>query len=135
VLALLTVPDDVQVELPAGRNAINFSLIAFEQILINLLSNAIRYNDKETPIIRIFFAEDDDFYHLEIKDNGMGIPEELQEKIFDTNFTINAKDRFKKEGSGIGLSTVKDLLRLLESEIIVKSQHNKGSAFTVRLKK
>ncbi|MFD0748829.1 GAF domain-containing sensor histidine kinase [Mucilaginibacter calamicampi] len=135
VLGLLTVPEDVQVELPPNRNIIHYSVIAFEQIIINLLSNAIRYNDKENPMIRIAFAEDEHFYHLEIKDNGIGIAEELQERIFENNFTINAKDRFKTQGSGIGLSTVKDLLRLLNSEITVKSAYGEGSVFTVRLKK
>jgi len=135
VLSLLNVPDDVRVELPPDGNIIHYSLIAFEQIIINLLSNAIRYNDQESPIITIAFAEDELFYHLEIKDNGIGIPDELQQRIFENNFTINAKDRFKNQGSGIGLSTVKDLLSLLDSEISVKSEPGKGSAFTVRLKK
>lgn len=135
VLNMLTVPDNLQLELPYEKHTMYFSLIAMEQLLINLLSNAIRYNDKEVPLIRISFAEDEHSYHLQIKDNGIGIHEDYHDKIFGNNFTLNAKDRFNNKGSGIGLSTVKDLLSLLGSSITVKSAYGEGSTFIVQLKK
>lgn len=135
VLALLTVPDNMQVEPPPGNPRIYFSMIALEQILINLLSNAIRYNDKTDGFIKIGFAENDEFYLLEIEDNGIGIPEEYHDKIFKNNFTLKNTDRFNNQGSGIGLATVKDLLYLLNSTISVKSNLGTGSSFFVRLKK
>ena len=135
VLALLRVPDTIRIELPIGRHSLFFSLIAFEQILINLLSNAIRYNDKIEGHIKISFTEDDGFYYLGVEDNGTGIPEEFHDKIFQNNFTLKIKDRFNNRGSGIGLSTVKDLIYLLNSTISVKSNVGKGSTFFVKLKK
>jgi signal transduction histidine kinase len=65
----------------------------------------------------------------------MGIPEAYLEKIFSNNFTINVTDRFNNKGSGIGLATVKDLLYLLNSTIIVESSIGLGSLFKVRLNK
>jgi signal transduction histidine kinase len=135
VLALLTIPDTIKIELPIGRHSLFFSLIAFEQILINLLSNAIRYNDKIEGYIKISFTDDDGFYYLGVEDNGTGIPEEFHDKIFQNNFTLKIKDRFNNRGSGIGLSTVKDLIYLLNSTISVKSNVGKGSTFFVKLKK
>lgn len=135
VLSLLSAPDNMQIELPADQHQVYFSLVAMEQILINLLSNAIRYNDKDKPHIKISFTQDDYFYQLEIADNGIGIPDEYREKIFGSNFTLNVTDRFNNLGSGIGLSTVKDLLYLLKSTIEVESTLGKGSTFFVRLKK
>lgn len=135
LLSLLVVPDNVQIDLPIATHKVYFSIIAFEQILINLLSNAIRYNDKNKCVIKVRFAETDEFYQLEVEDNGSGIPEEYLEKIFTNNFTLKTKDRFNNSGSGIGLSTVKDLLYLLNSTITVSSTYREGSTFTVRLKK
>lgn len=135
IISLLMVPDSICIELPAGKHRLYFSIIAVEQILINLLSNAIRYNDKPEGRIQIRFTENAECYHLEIEDNGMGIPEAYLEKIFTNNFTITVADRFNNKGSGIGLATVKDLLYLLNSTIIVESSIGLGSIFKVRLKK
>ncbi|MET3606941.1 signal transduction histidine kinase [Mucilaginibacter rubeus] len=135
VVSLLVVPDSIRIILPANKHLLHFSIIAFDQILINLLSNAIRYNDKIGGLIEIRFAEEAEYYVLEIEDNGMGIPESYLEKIFSSNFTLKISDRFSNQGSGIGLSTVKDLLYLLDSSISVVSAEGLGSIFIVRLKK
>lgn len=135
VLSLLVVPGNIRIVLPETDYSVHFPIVAFDQILINLLSNAIRYNDKRDGLIQIRFAEEKDFYLLEIEDNGRGIPETYLEKIFDSNFTLEVQDRFNKHGSGIGLSTVRDLLYLLQSSISVTSVVGAGSTFTVRLKK
>ena len=135
VVALLTVPDSIKIVWPLEKNAMYFSVIAVEQLLINLLSNAIRYNDKSEGLITMHFSEDDIYYHLIVDDNGSGIPLEYHEKIFANNFTLKIKDRFNNLGSGIGLATVKDLLYLLDSFITVNSVVGEGTTFTVRLKK
>jgi len=135
VQSLLNVPDSVRIELPAAKHQLHYSIIAFEQILINLLSNAIRYNDKAQGLIQLRFREDNDHYHLEVEDNGMGIPTAYLDKIFENNFTLKINDRFDAQGSGIGLSTVKDLLFLLGSTISVNSLVGEGTTFVVRLKK
>jgi len=135
VISLLTVPDNMRIELPPGKPMLYFSVIAIEQILINLLSNAIRYNDKTEGLIRISFTEDIDYYLLEVSDNGRGIPAAFSEKIFSNNFTLKIKDRFNNQGNGIGLATVKDLLYLLDSSISVTSEVGTGSTFIVRLKR
>ncbi|OKS86735.1 GAF domain-containing sensor histidine kinase [Mucilaginibacter polytrichastri] len=135
VLKLLVIPDHINISLPDAEHTINFSLIAFEQILMNLVSNAVRYNDKKNSIIKIHFRDEPDCYELSVEDNGIGIPSKYLDKIFDNNFTLDAKDQFGKQGSGIGLSTVKDLLYLLNSTITVKSILGLGSTFVVKLKK
>jgi signal transduction histidine kinase len=135
VISLLVVPENIRIVLPESKHLLHFSIIAFDQILINLLSNAVRYNDKSEGLIEIRFAEQADHYLLEIEDNGMGIPEVYLDKIFGSNFTLQINDRFNNQGSGIGLSTVKDLLFLLDGSISVTSVVGKGSTFMVRLKR
>ncbi|HTI58137.1 GAF domain-containing sensor histidine kinase [Mucilaginibacter sp.] len=135
IVTLLVVPENIRIVVPGTRHRLYFSIVAFDQILINLLSNAIRYNDKNEGLIQIRFVEKSEYYLLEIEDNGIGIPEAYIDRIFDYNFTLKIKDRFNCEGSGIGLSTVKDLLFLLNSSISVTSAQGVGSVFTVRLKR
>ncbi len=135
ILAMLTVPENISVELPEIKTELNLSLIAFEQIFINLLSNAIRYNNKEQGIVKVRFAEDEEFYRFEVTDNGIGIAEQYHEKIFSNNFTLKITDRYNKKGSGIGLSTVKDLINALNGNIYVKSVLDEGTTFFLSLKK
>jgi signal transduction histidine kinase len=135
IVAMLTVPDNINIELSVIPIELQLSLIAFEQIFINLLSNAIRYNNKEQGIITVRFNEDAEFYYFEIEDNGMGIAEHYHEKIFSNNFTLKVTDRYNQKGSGIGLSTVKDLVNALNGNIYVKSALDKGATFFVSIKK
>ncbi|RYY34958.1 MAG: GAF domain-containing sensor histidine kinase [Sphingobacteriaceae bacterium] len=135
VISLLNVPDNVDILLPDESSVIYFSGIALEQIMINLLSNAIRYNDKEEGVITIRFKQSDGFYQFEVEDNGVGIAEQYHEKIFASNFTLKNTDRFNEKGSGIGLSTVKDLVSVLGGDISVKSETGKGSIFYMNFKK
>ncbi|MFS2187204.1 ATP-binding protein [Mucilaginibacter sp. Mucisp84] len=135
IQGLLNVPDSVRILLPEAKHQLHYSIIAVEQLLINLLSNAIRYNDKPEAIIQIRFEENEAFYLFEVEDNGRGIPEEYLEKIFSNNFTLKTKDRFDTLGSGIGLATVKDLLYLLGSSIAVRSVVGEGTTFVIRLTK
>jgi signal transduction histidine kinase len=135
VIALLRIPANMHIVLPQGRHELNISVIALEQIVLNLLSNAIRYNDKEQGMIMIRFHEDDDFYHLELEDNGIGIAPEYHHKIFGNHFTLQVTDRYNEKGSGIGLATVKDLVTALHGTIQLKSTLGTGSTFYVSLPK
>ena len=135
VVSMLIVPANVDIILPEEEHSIYFSIVAFEQILLNLLSNAIRYTNKSQSIVIIRFEQDDDFYRLEIEDNGIGIAEQFHEKIFANNFTLKITDRYNEKGSGIGLSTVKNLLTVLNGSIYVKSVPGEGAAFFITIKK
>jgi len=135
VVGLLIVPDNVNIQLPARGKELYLSMIAFEQIMINLISNAIRYNDKETGTIDIRFFEDNEHYKFEVEDNGIGIPLEYHEKVFGNNFTLKITDRYNQKGSGIGLSTVKDLITVLNGTITLRSEVKKGTTFIFSIKK
>lgn len=109
--------------------------IAFGQILYNLIANAVKYNDKKQGIVEISYAKTADEHLISVTDNGRGIPEQHQEKIFEIFSTLGTPDRFNAKGTGIGLSTVKKLLDKIGGRIEVKSQPGEGSTFTIYLKK
>jgi signal transduction histidine kinase len=135
IIVLLAVPTNIKIILPQENARMDLSFVAFEQIFINLLSNAIRYNDKKQGLITIRFSDDPDFYEFEVEDNGIGIPVQFHEQIFQNNFTLNIQNPQKDKGNGIGLSTVKELILALGGSISVKSEVSTGTTFYVSIKK
>ena len=103
-----------------------------ERIMLNILSNAIKFTPRAGEIfINLFF--DSEFVHIKIKDSGIGVPKEKIDSIFEKFVRVDKSFSRENEGSGIGLSIVKSLVELLEGEISLKSEENKGSEFTVSL--
>ena len=135
LITMINVPENIEIVLPPEGKQVIISEVSFEQIFINLLSNAIRYNDKTNGLIEIRFNEDNDYYYFEIEDNGIGISPEYHEKIFSNSFTLKITDRYNKKGTGIGLSTVKDLVNALKGNIYVKSLPGIGTTFFITIKK
>jgi len=104
--------------------------VALQQILINLIVNGVKYNDKPQVIIEMGFEETEEYYEFYVKDNGPGIKKMDQKRIFDIFEVLTGEDRFGNRGNGIGLSTVKKLVEGLGGKILVDSQINKGTTFS-----
>ena len=109
--------------------------VAIKQILINLISNAIKYNNKAIITIDISIDTTLDFYTFKIKDNGQGIDKSAFDKIFNVFTTLGTKDRFNNDGTGIGLATVKKLIEKLGGTIQIESEIGIGSTFIFSIKK
>ena len=99
-----------------------------EQVMINLLLNAIRaVAGRRNPGIRLSAVlSPEGKVIIAVEDNGVGIVEEALEKIFIPFFTTN------KQGSGIGLSLSRQILRLHNATISAKSMPDQGATFTMR---
>jgi signal transduction histidine kinase len=106
----------------------NLNKAALSQILINLLDNALKYNDKVERSVTINYKLIPNYHQFKVTDNGIGIPKDKLDKIFDLFKTI--KNDFKTNSTGIGLSTVKNLVEKLNGQISVDSELGKGSTFT-----
>ncbi|MFC1857212.1 response regulator [Thermodesulfobacteriota bacterium] len=103
-----------------------------EEVLSNLISNAIRYTP-EGGEITLSTAIEKDYLAICVKDTGFGIPAEVQERIFDRFYRIkNEKTRYIT-GTGLGLAIVKNILESHNGNIQVESELDKGSTFTCRL--
>ena len=135
VASLINVPSNFKIELPPIDAYLNISVVALEQIFINLLTNAIRYNNKNDCFIKVRFTNDKNYYRFEVEDNGIGIKPENHDKIFGDNFTLEILDRNNEKGTGIGLSTVKALVMALQGSIHLTSVINKGTTFYFSVKK
>ncbi len=111
-----------------------FNEIQLEQLFNNLFTNAIRYNDKESVEIKISAKQNNGFYNFEVTDNGMGIAMENQSSIFKLFETVNEKDNYGLESSGIGLSIVKKIISAAEGSIKITSNPGEYTTFIFGLK-
>jgi len=106
-----------------------FDATALEQILENLLSNAIRYAPGQP--IEVALTSDIDSARLSVRDEGIGISDRDQAQIFERFHTLGRKG--ENGGFGVGLWITRQLVRAMRGEIAVSSNAGVGSTFTVTL--
>ncbi len=97
------------------------------QLLQNLIGNAIKYRSQNTPKIHIFSKEEENHYLISVKDNGIGIESEYQNRIFTIFQRLHRNDEY--EGTGIGLAIAQKIIQELGGAIWVESEIGKGSTF------
>ncbi|KTC81596.1 PAS domain-containing hybrid sensor histidine kinase/response regulator [Legionella brunensis] len=110
------------------------------RILLNLVGNAIKFTDKGSITIIVRKLREDDNHQLiefAIADTGIGIPFELQQKVFDRFYRINPSYKGKYDGHGVGLHIVQNYLTVLNSEIKLESEPHVGTKvmFTLQVKR
>ena len=132
---LYTVDPGVEIIYPTFGKLEKVNKAALTQIFMNLISNALKYNDKDERRVEIDFYASEDFYHFEVKDNGNGIPEDSFKKIFELFTTLDLNDRDGNPGSGIGLATVQKLLHHMGGDISIESDPGIGSNFKFQIKR
>jgi len=103
-----------------------------QQILVNLVNNSIKFTDEGEINIRLF-RSDYAKWGIEVTDTGRGIPEAELPHIFDTFRQVEGTATRTKGGFGLGLAIVKQLVNLMNGEIRVSSQLNKGTTFSITL--
>lgn len=101
--------------------------IKLGQVLTNLISNAVKYTDREDAMIRIHCKELAAEYHFTVSDNGIGIEEEYHEKVFEIFQTLRKKNA--KESTGIGLAIAKKIIEDHNGTITIKSKEGHGAEF------
>ena len=104
------------------------------QVLYNLTDNAMKYT-QDGGKIRVSLAEDGANLIWQVRDNGVGIPAEDQEHIFDRFYRVDKARSRETGGTGLGLSIVRQLVAMHGGTITVESEPGKGSCFTVTLPK
>ena len=100
-------------------------------VLNNLISNSIRYSNPESakPFVDVDVEISAEQAYIRIKDNGMGIAKEEQDKIFDMFYRVS-KD---SQGSGLGLYIVKETVEKLKGKIAIESELGKGTEFNIHI--
>ncbi len=103
-----------------------------QQVLYNLIGNAIKYTRKGEVLAR-FIRVSEDRWAMQVRDTGVGIPEEAREFIFDPFRQVDNSITNENRGAGLGLAITKQLVELMGGTIALESEVGKGSMFTVLL--
>lgn len=127
VVELLAPPPEVAVTIEPGMPTIRTERTPLQQVFMNLISNAIKYNRRPGARITISSRDAGNMYAFSVTDNGPGIEPEYHDRIFGIFQTLESRDRV--EGTGIGLSVVKKIVELNGGSIIVRSALGEGATF------
>ena len=115
-----------------------FDSVRLEQVLVNLVSNAVKFTEKGSVELSLHFAPlsgNTGAFTFSVKDTGIGVAPEAEERIFEPFYQVDDSNTRKYGGAGLGLSICKRLLQKMGSELRVESVPGKGSRFyfTLRL--
>jgi PAS domain S-box-containing protein len=131
LIKILYVPDHIEVKVLNPLPVLTGDKTKLQQVFQNLISNAVKFIDKDKGLIEIDVVEKIGHYQFSIKDNGMGIEEKFHNKIFKIFHSLNKS----KDSTGIGLSIVKKIIDLHEGDVWLESVPNVGTTFYFTLKK
>lgn len=108
--------------------------LLFDMLLMNLVTNGVKYNDSPRPCVDIRFMADKDKYYIRFEDNGIGIKKSDHKKIFKKFYRVSQSDRKTTKGSGLGLYLVQNIAGIHKGKVTVASREGeKGSVFTLAL--
>jgi signal transduction histidine kinase len=108
--------------------------VDLELIFSNLIDNAIKYANEETPRIGVDLLAEGDWAIARIADNGRGIPQRLRKKVFGRFVRLGSELERKKHGTGLGLYIVRTLTSRLKGKVaVLDGPEGKGTVFEVRL--
>jgi signal transduction histidine kinase len=127
VVDSLAPPLEIAVEVSANLPVIEGPRTKLIQVFSNLISNAIKFNDKPDGIIKVYSRDNKAVFEFIVEDNGPGIPKEFFEKVFMLFQTLQSKDTF--ESTGIGLTIVKRIVEERGGKIWIESEMEKGTRF------
>jgi PAS domain S-box-containing protein len=125
---------NIEIEWPAPQPdlVVRADAAKLEQILLNLLGNAIKFTAREGRIT-ISFAAEDDQIHVQVRDTGIGIPPEKLDAIFEPFVQVGRSLSSGHEGTGLGLAISRDLARAMDGDLRVASILGEGATFTLSL--
>ncbi|MDZ7695678.1 MAG: HAMP domain-containing sensor histidine kinase [Deltaproteobacteria bacterium] len=126
---------DIRIHHPSGRSffyRINPPL--FEMLLMNLFTNAVKYNASDVPRLNITFEPKGKRLHVCFEDNGIGLPRSEFRKVFKKFYQIGRSEDMSARGTGLGLYLVESIARMHKGKITAYSKGSgKGSVFTLML--
>lgn len=123
---------DIIFDTDIEESIIKCDMEKIERIILNLLSNSIKFSKKDKTIF-VDVISNKEWIKISVRDEGRGIPKTMQEFIFDRFVQVDKSLSRKTEGSGIGLSIVKALIDMHDGKISVNSELDKGTTFDIYL--
>lgn len=130
---IISPPDHINVEIVGELPEIKFERTRIDQVFQNLISNAVKFNDKEHGIIKISSSDDTNNWKFEVNDNGPGVEKRHFDRIFKIFQTLQPRDEF--ESTGVGLTLIKKIIEQYDGKIWIESVVGKGTTFIFTIPK
>lgn len=124
----------VEAEIPEEPVFVQGNKDALRRIFFNIISNAVRYGS-DGKYMGIFFRSDDKYVYVDVEDRGKGIDKAFAQNVFERLFTMEDSRNREIQGNGLGLTIAQNLARQMGGEIILDSEPNMKTTFTVKLHK
>ena len=115
-----------------SKREVSVDEVKLSLALSNLVENAIKYNREEGKVW-VTLDADHKFFYVKVEDNGVGIPKEFQERVFERFYRVDKARSRETGGTGLGLAITKNIILLHQGAIRLKSEEGKGATFTVRI--
>ena len=124
----------INVDIGAVDSDIYVDEVNFQNVIFNLMDNAVKYRKTDEPVdIYLKTWNDDKWLYLSVHDTGKGIKKDDLKKIFEKFYRVGTGNVHDVKGCGLGLAYVKKVVDLHDGEIKVDSEYGKGSTFTIKL--
>lgn len=123
---------EISKNMNAASAVVSVDKVHFTNVIYNLLDNALKYSGENPKIVVSTYVKDD-FWYVEVTDNGVGIPITYQNKIFEKFFRVPSGNVHNVKGYGLGLSYVFNIVNKFKGDISVRSDVDKGSTFIIKL--
>ncbi|WP_340767325.1 PAS domain S-box protein [Polaribacter tangerinus] len=130
-IEILMIPSHIDVRIIKKLPSIYADKTKIRQLFQNLISNAVKFSDKQKGYIEIDYKEKDAFYEFSIRDNGIGIKQKHFKNIFKVFQSLNPQ----KQSTGIGLSIVKKVVQIYGGEVWLTSTFGEGTTFYFTIRK
>ncbi len=127
VIDSLDRPGHIEIRINGKLPVIETDSVKLQQVFANLISNAIKYNDKKTGLVEIGVFETEEHCQFSVSDNGPGIEPQFHQKVFMIFQTLETRDEY--ESTGIGLAIVKKIIEDTGGKIWIESEKSKGTKF------
>ena len=124
----------IYTEVEAVDSTVYVDEMHFQNVIFNLLDNAVKYRKPDTPLdVFLKTWNEEDTIMLSIRDTGLGIKRDNLKKIFDKFYRVHTGNVHDVKGFGLGLAYVKQIVNINGGEITVESEYGKGTTFTIKL--
>lgn len=128
IVELLSPPPGFVIDIQKNLPTLHTIRIQLQQVFSNLISNAIKYHDRDTGLITVRYHETEKFHVFSVTDDGPGIAPEYHDRIFVIFQTLQERDAV--ESTGVGLTIVKKIVEWQGGTVLLTSQPGQGATFT-----
>jgi signal transduction histidine kinase len=125
---LISPPPGFEVALGPGFADLRVCRMPLQQILMNLIGNAIKHHDKKSGRVELTVQDRRSHFAFAVKDDGPGIPAQFHDQIFKMFQTLKPRDQV--EGSGMGLAMVRKNIEIFSGTLKLESSEGNGSCFS-----